>query len=72
MNDNDKKGLIFGAKVLAAALWAVATIATCCFVWNHQPDGFIRVCSIALFAISLCEIAFFVKRSYDEKNKKDE
>lgn len=43
---NNKTRMQMGAAVLALVIWGMATIVTCCVVWNSKPGNFFAVAAV--------------------------
>lgn len=57
-----------GAKVIALVVYGMLTIVTCSGVWNHCPEGWVKVCAAFLMAGSaygIYRIGKVVSKEYE-------
>lgn len=63
MTPENKNRIVKGAKILALALFAIITIATCVGVWNFCPEPFVKWCAGILMAVNAVAIYVIAKNT---------
>lgn len=63
MEQDNKKRIVKGAKILALTLFAIITIANCVGVWYFCPESFVKWCAGILMAVNAVAIYVIAKNT---------
>lgn len=63
MTPENKNRIVKGAKILALALFALITIATCVGVWNFCKEPIVKWCAGILMAVNAVAIYVIAKNT---------
>ena len=70
MNEDNKKRMKNFAEVWTLIIWGLLTGITCFGVWNFNPEGFVRWCTLALGVCNMIAIVKGAKKLVDARNAK--